>query len=569
MNTEPTHASAPDEHEERPWFAHYEPEVPTTLDLPDLTLPEFFEATARDYPNYTATIFFGKRLTYAQLDEQASRFAAGLQSLGVKPGDRVAIILPNCPQFLIAMFGALKAGAVVLPTNPLYVERELKEQFNDAGVETVVALNIIGPKVQEIMPETGVKRLVVTHTRDYLSPLLAVALVVKERTDGTLVNVQGDNVYSFTDLVKNNAPEYERPQVSPDDIALFLYTGGTTGTPKAAMLSHRNVVSNALQMKAWVWDLRPEKHEVFLGVIPFFHSYGLTMVMNLAISVAGSIVLLPRFTMKDTLRAIARFRPTVFPAVPTMYNAIAHHPLSERYNLRSIRVCISGAAPLPAEVAQAFESVTGARLVEGYGLTESSPVTHCNPVYGERRTGSIGLPVPMTDARIVHAETGKPLPTGEAGELAVRGPQIMQGYYNEPEESARTIRDGWLFTGDMAREDEDGYFYVVDRKKDLILVGGYNVYPREVEDVLYESPKVQEVVVAGIPDAHKGEIVKAYVVLMPETECSERELLAFCAERLAPFKIPARIEFRETLPKSGVGKYLRKQLIEEEQAKIG
>jgi long-chain acyl-CoA synthetase len=342
MNTEPTHASAPDEHEESPWFAHYEPEVPTTLDLPDLTLPEFFEATARDYPNYTATIFFGKRLTYAQLDEQASRFAAGLQSLGVKPGDRLAIILPNCPQFLIAMFGALKAGAVVLPTNPLYVERELKEQFNDARVETVVALNIIGPKVQEIMPETGVKRLVVTHTRDYLSPLLAVALVVKERTDGTLVNVQGDNVYSFTDLVKNNAPEYERPQVSPDDIALFLYTGGTTGTPKAAMLSHRNVVSNALQMKAWVWDLRPEKHEVFLGVIPFFHSYGLTMVMNLAISVAGSIVLLPRFTMKDTLRAIARFRPTVFPAVPTMYNAIAHHPLSERYNLRSIRVCISG-----------------------------------------------------------------------------------------------------------------------------------------------------------------------------------------------------------------------------------
>ena len=553
----------------RPWYAHYEPDVPTAIDIPNITLHEFFEQAAREWPNNVATIFFGKRLTYAQLDEQANRFAAGLQSIGVKPGERVAIILPNCPQFLIALYGVLKAGAVALPTNPLYVQRELKGQFNDAGVETVIALNIIGPRVQEVMPETEVKRLVVTHTRDYLSPLMSVALTVKERREGTAVSVQGDNVYQFVDLIKNNPTDYIRSDASPGGTALFLYTGGTTGLPKGAMLTHRNLVSDTLQMRAWVFGTRPIGREVFLGVIPFFHSYGLTVVMNLSISVGGATVLLPRFVMKDALRAIARFRPTVFPAVPTIYNAIASHPLASRYDLRSIRACISGAAPLPLEVAEAFESVTGARLVEGYGLTETSPVTHCNPVYGERRIGSIGLPIPHTDAKIVDADTREPVPVGQVGELAVRGPQVMQGYWAQPEESAEVIKDGWFYTGDMARQDEDGYFYIVDRKKDLILVGGFNVYPREVEDALYENPKVQEVVVAGIPDRTVGEKVKAYVVLKPDTEATEVELRDFCAERLARYKVPVSIEFRESLPKSGVGKYLRRQLVEEELAKMG
>jgi long-chain acyl-CoA synthetase len=554
---------------ERPWFAHYEPDVPTAIDVPNISLHEFFEDAVRQWPDNVATIFFGKRLTYAQLDEQANRFAAGLQSIGVEPGERVAIILPNCPQFLIALYGVLKAGAIALPTNPLYVQRELKGQFNDAGVETVIALNIIGPRVQEIMPETPVKRLVVTHTRDYLSPLMSAALAVKERRDGTAVSVQGDNVYQLQELIRNSPAEYTRSNARPEGTALFLYTGGTTGLPKGAMLSHRNLVSDTLQMRAWVFGTRPIGREVFLGVIPFFHSYGLTVVMNLSISVGGAIVLLPRFVMKDALRAIARFRPTVFPAVPTIYNAIANHPLASRYDLRSIRACISGAAPLPLEVAEAFESVTGARLVEGYGLTETSPVTHCNPVYGERRIGSIGLPIPHTDAKIVDADTREPLPVGQVGELAVRGPQVMQGYWAQPEESAGAIKDGWLYTGDMARQDEDGYFYIVDRKKDLILVGGFNVYPREVEDALYENPKVQEVVVAGIPERTMGEIVKAYVVLKPDTEATEEELRAFCAERLARYKVPVRIEFRESLPKSGVGKYLRRQLVEEELAKTG
>jgi long-chain acyl-CoA synthetase len=551
----------------RPWFAHYEAEVPRKMEVPDVTLHEFFERVAVEYPANVATIFFRQRLTYGQLDEQANRFAAGLQGLGVQPGDRVAIILPNCPQFMVALFGVLKAGAVAMPLNPAYVARELKGQFNDAGVETVIAINTVAPRVLEVMPDTPVKRLVVAQTREYLSPLMGLMLGNKERREGAAVDLNGEGIYRFADLVRNSPLEYARSEARPDDPAMLLYTGGTTGTPKGATLSHRNIVTNACQMNAWVWDTRPEKHDVFLGVIPFFHSYGMTMVMNLAIACAGTIVLLPRFTMKDVLRAIARFRPTVFPAVPTMYNAIAHHPLAAHYDLRSIRVCISGAAPLPLEVMEAFEGVTGARLVEGYGLTETSPVTHCNPIYGERRVGSIGLPVPLTDARIVDPESGTVVGVGEVGELAVRGPQVMLGYWGQPEETANMIRDGWLYTGDMARMDEDGYFYIVDRKKDIVLTGGYSVFPREVEDALYESEKVREVLVVGIPDKHMGEIVKAYVVLKPDIEATESELKHFAAERLANYKVPSRIEFRESLPKSAVGKYLRRELVAEELGK--
>ena len=550
-----------------PWLDSYEPEVPREFVAPDLTLHGLLEKTAADYSGNIATIFFGARLTYAQLDDQANRFASALQSLGVRPGDRVAIVLPNCPQFLIALFGALKAGAVAIPLNPAYVPRELAMHFSDAGVETVVTLTTLAPRVQEAMPGTPVSRLIVTLIQNYLTPLMGLMLAAQERRSGAAPAVQGDGLHVFLDLIRNGSPEFERPAVSPDDPALLLYTGGTTGTPKGAALSHRNLVSNALQMYSWVWDTRPEKHDVYLGVIPFFHSYGMTVVMNMAIVAAASIVLLPRFNTKDVLRAIARFRPTVFPAVPTMYNAIARHPLSARYDLRSIRVCISGAAPLPAEVMHAFESVTGARLVEGYGLTEASPVTHCNPIYGERRAGSIGLPLPGTRARIVHPETGEPLPLGKVGELAVSGPQVMQGYWSRPDETAPIIRDGWLLTGDMARMDEQGYFYMVDRKKELIIVGGLNVYPREVEDALYENEKVEEVVVAGVPDLHRGEIVKAYVVLKPNAEATEAELSAFLAERLAPYKLPTRVTFRESLPKSAVGKYLRRELVAEELAK--
>lgn len=546
------------------WLNSYEPEVPHTIEIPDLTLPEFFERTALAYPNNTATIFFGERLTYAQIDEQANRFASGLHAIGVKPGDRVALLLPNCPQFLIALYGALNMGAIVVPQNPACVARELHAQFKDAGVGTVVALGAVAQRVQEAMSGTQVERVILTHMQDYLSPVMSLMLSVKSRREEAAGLTSNPNSLSFLGLIRDSAPEYTRPRTTPDDTALLLYTGGTTGTPRGVMLSHRNLVANALQMNAWVWDARKERKDVFLAVVPFFHSYGLTVVMNLAISVGGALILLPRFTIKEVLRAIAQFRPTIFPGVPAIYNAIVNHPLAQRYDLRSIRVCISGEAPLPTEVAQTFESVTGARLVEGYGLTEASPVTHCNPVHGERRVGNIGLPIPLTDARVVDPENRTPLPVGEVGELAVRGPQVMQGYWGQEEDTAAVLQDGWLYTGDMARQEEQGYFYVMDRKNDLILVNGLNVYPREVEGVLLECDKVQEVVVAGVPNRQGGEIVKAYVVLKADMEVTERELHAFCSERLAEYKVPARIEFREGLPKTGDGKYLRRELIQEE-----
>ena len=554
----------PQAESDKVWLNSYEPEVPHTIEIPVLTLPQFFERTAQAYPNNTATIFFGERMTYAQIDEQANRFAAGLQAIGVKLGGRVALLLPNCPQFLIAFYGALKVGAVVVPMNPASATSEIHSQFNESSVQTVVALDAVVQRAHDAIIGTQVERVIVTQMQDYLSPLMSLMLSVRGRREEPPELVASPNSLSFLGLVRDNDPEYTRPQVMPEDTALLLYTGGITGKPKGVMLSHRNLVANALQMNAWVWDAREERKEVFLGVVPFFHSYGLTVAMNLAISVAGSLILLPRFTIKEVLRAIVRFRPTIFPGVPAIYNAIANHPLAERYDLRSIRVCISGEVPLPTKVAQAFESLTGARLVEGYGLTEASPITHCNPIYGERRAGSIGLPIPSTDARVVDPENRMTMPIGEVGELAVRGPQVMKGYLGLEEHTAEVLRDGWLYTGDMARQDEQGYFYVVGRKNDMILVDGQNVYPREIEEVLFECDKVQEVVVTGVPTRQGGKIVKAYVVLKADMEVTERELRIFCSERLADYRVPAHIEFREGLPKTADGKYLRRELIEEE-----
>ena len=550
------------------WLNSYEPEVPHTIEIPDLTLPEFFERTARAYPNNTATIFFGQRLTYAQIEAQANQFAFGLQAIGVKPGDRVALLLPNCPQFLIALYGALKMGAVVVPQNPVSAARELNAQFNDAGVETVVILGAIAQRVQEAMSGTQVKRVILTDVQDYLPPVMSLMQSVKSRREEAAGLSSNPNSLSFLGLIRDSEIEYTRPQIAPDDTALLLYTGGTTGTPRAVMLSHRNLVANALQMNAWVWDAREERKEAFLAVVPFFQCYGLTVVMNLAISVGGALILLPRFTIKEVLRSITRFRPTIFPGVPAIYSAIANHPLAQRYDLRSIRVCISGEMPLPTEIAQTFESVTGARLVEAYGLTEASPVTHCNPVHGERGVGSIGLPIPLTDARVVDHETRTPMPIGEVGVLVVRGPQVMQGYWGQEEDTAAVLQDGWLYTGDMARQDAHGYFYVVARKNDLIVVDGQYVYPREIEEVLLQCDKVQEVVVAGVPNRQGDEIIKAYVVLKADMEVTERELRAFCSERLENHKVPARIEFREGLPKTGYGKYLRRELIQEERERL-
>ncbi|HEY8414894.1 MAG TPA: long-chain fatty acid--CoA ligase, partial [Thermaerobacter sp.] len=478
----------------RPWLRFYPQGVRARLEYPDMPLHGLLERAAQQRPGQEAIIFFNRRLTYAQLDEAAGRFARALADLGVRPGDRVAVMLPNCPQFVIAYYGALKAGAIVVNHSPLYTARELEFQLNDSGCETIIALDMAYRTVREVRGRTPLKRVILTRIHEYMPPLLRWLYPLKAKRDGTWTEVPaGDDVLWFQDLLARAATPAPGLRVDPDEVALLQYTGGTTGRSKGAMLTHRNLLANALQTAEWLLRGRMEdgpRHRI-LGVIPFFHVYGMTTVMNLGIAIQGTMILLPRFTVEDVLKAVNRYKPTMFPGVPTMYVAILNHPDLRRYDFSSIESCVSGAAPLPLEVQERFERLTGGSLVEGYGLTEASPVTHVNPTGEGKRNGTIGVPLPDTDARIVDIETGtKVLGPGEVGELCVRGPQVMKGYWNRPEENQRALRDGWLYTGDIATMDEDGFFRIVDRKKEMIITGGYNVYPREVEEVLYEHPKV-------------------------------------------------------------------------------
>lgn len=554
---------------ERPWLKFYEPGVPASIPYPDIPLHQNLADAARDYPQNPATIFFDATLTYQELDALANRFAAGLQRLGVKKGDRVALYLPNCPQFIIAYYGALRTGAIVVPCNPLYVARELEYQLNDSGSETIVALSKLYPVVKAIRDRTPLKRIIVASIKEYFPPILRLLFTLfREKKEGHAVDISKDaDTFWFQDFLRSAPASPDPVQVEPQDSACLLYTGGTTGVPKAAELSHRNLVANALQCAVWCSGRRGQ--ERFLAALPLFHSYGMTTCMNAGIQMASPIILLPQFKLKDVLDAINKHHPTIFPGVPTMYVAINNFPDIADYNLRSIRACISGAAGLPVEVQQKFQGLTGGRLVEGYGLSEASPVTHGNPVFGDCRIGTIGIPFPDTDAKIVDLDTGtQELPPGEAGELIIRGPQVMKGYWNRPDETALVLREGWLYTGDIARRDADGYFQIVDRKKDMIIAGGFNIYPRDVEEVLYQHPKVKEAVVAGVPDEYLGEIVKAYIVLKEGETATEQEIIEFCRQNLAKYKVPRVVEFRKELPKTMVGKILRRVLVEEERDKL-
>jgi long-chain acyl-CoA synthetase len=545
---------------ERPWTRHYDEGVPTTIAYPDVPLQTFLDETARRMPEAVGTIFFDKALTWRELSALADRFAAGLQAMGVMKGDRVAVILPNCPQYVIAFYGALRAGAIVVPCNPLYTSAELRHQLADAGAVVAVVLSRAYLALRDALPGTAVREVVVTNIKDYMPARLGVLFTLfRENKEGHRVHLApGHRTWrAVLRLGARPAPV----DVRPADLAALLYTGGTTGVPKGAMLSHRALVANALQSRSW-YPRTVAGQTRTLAVMPFFHAYGLTVVMNEAIHGGYALVLIPRFDLELILKAIQRHRPELFAGAPRIYVAINNSPLAKRYDLSSIDACISGSAPLPVEVATEFERVTnGGRVVEGYGLTEAGPVTHCNPILGLRRVGTIGVPFPDVDAKIVDLETGlRDLPVGAVGELVVRGPNLMDGYWNAPAETALVLRDGWLRTGDVARVDDEGYFTIVDRKKELIIVSGYNVYPREVEEVLYAHPAVLEAGVIGIPDAERGEIVKAFVALRPGAAASEAELVAHCARSLARFKVPAIVEFRSELPKTLIGKVLRRAL---------
>jgi len=566
---------------ERPWYQFYEAKAPRSIDYPNITLHTMLDQTATRFPDRPALIYgaaVGSRLlvstmTYGELGRLVDRFAAGLQQLGVKKGDRVSIQLPNCPQFVIAFYGALKAGAIVVSTSPLYVAREIEHQLKDAGAETIVTLTKFYPTIEQVRANTPLRNVIVTNIKEYFPGLLKLLFTVaKERKEGhKLVLPDEPGNMAFQELLAR-APARPAPvDVSSQDLALLQYTGGTTGVSKGAMLTHRNMVVNTIQVRSWLTDTR-EGQEVTLGAAPFFHAYGMTVGMSFSVHTGATMLLMPNpRAINEMLMFIDKFRPTVFPGVPTMYVAVINHPdvLAGKYNLSSVRACISGSAPLPVEVKARFEELTGGKLCEGFGLTEAAPVTHCNPIYGLNKAGSIGIPFPDVDARIVDLETGeKVLGIDEIGELVVRGPQVMEGYWNMPGETAIALRDGWLYTGDIARMDGDGYFYIVDRKKDMIIAGGFNIYPREIEDVLYEHPAVKEVVAAGVPDEYRGETVKVYCVLKDGATATEEELIEFCRDKLAKYKVPRKVEFRKELPKTMVGKFLRRALVEEEKKKL-
>lgn len=555
---------------EKLWLASYPEEVPHSIELPEIPVHQFLTQAFESAPNKVAIHFMGRELTYKELYESALKFANYLRSIGVEKGDRVAVMLPNCPQAVIAYYGTMYAGGVVVQTNPLYTERELQYQMADSGAKVILVMDILYPRAMKILHETKIENVIVTGIKDYLPfPKNLVYPFIQKKQYGFSVKVEhsGTN-HLFTEVMKMaKTDKIEQNFNFENDLALLQYTGGTTGFPKGVMLTHKNLVANTMMCDAWMYKCK-KGEEIILGILPFFHVYGMTTVLVLSVMQQGKMVLLPKFDAEQALKTIDKQKPTLFPGAPTMYIGLLNHPELAKYDLSSIKACLSGSAALPLEVQEKFEELTGGRLVEGYGLTETSPVTHANPIWDHRINGSIGLPWPNTEAVILRSGEAEVLPVGEIGEIAVKGPQVMKGYWNRPEETAMTFADGWFLTGDLGYMDDNGYFYVVDRKKDMIIAGGFNIYPREVEEVLYEHEAIQECVVAGIPDPYRGETVKAYIVLKEGKSVTDKELNEFCRKNLAAYKVPRIYEFRKELPKTAVGKILRRTLIEEEKQKM-
>ncbi|WP_419883634.1 long-chain-fatty-acid--CoA ligase [Peribacillus sp. B-H-3] len=535
---------------EKVWLSVYPESISKEIEIPDKTLPQILQETAQQFPHNHAITFYGSKINYQELNHAALSFAEALQTQGIKKGDRVAIMLPNCPQYVIAYYGILSAGGIITQVNPMSVTRELEYILNDSGAEMIVVLDDFYQRVKEVQPRTAIKKAV------------AVSL-------GAPAKLAEEDI-TFEAFLKMGNGQPAVPEIDTEhDIAVLQYTGGTTGLSKGAMLTHRNILANVIQSYEFFKQEIELGKERFLTVIPLFHVFGMSSAMNFAVYTAGDSIMLPRFQLEEVLHTIKQEQPTIFPGVPTMYVAINSHPNAEEFGINSIRVCNSGSAPMPLELLREYEKKTGSKILEGYGLSEASPVTHCNPMFAKRKPGSVGIGVPSTQYKIVDLAAGTDeVEAGELGELIVKGPQIMKGYWNMPQETAAALKDGWLYTGDIAKMDEEGYLYIVDRKKDLIIASGYNIYPRDVEEVIYEHPSVKEAVVIGIPDKYRGESVKAIIVLKDGKTVSEDEISHFCRENLAAYKVPHFIEFRKELPKTNVGKILRRALREEAQSQI-
>jgi long-chain acyl-CoA synthetase len=552
---------------DKPWLKQYDPGVSQTFQDPEHTIHYYLEEASRKKPDNTAIVFRGRNISYHELNRIADAIASALIANGFQKGHRAVIFMANTPQFVMTYFGILKAGGIVIATNPLYTERELQHQLADCGAETVFVMSRFYPMLKKVQRSghSQVKRVIVTNVKEYLPTHLRILYgLTREKKSGDRVTVESGDM-AFQDFVALGERQPKpNADVRPDDIALLQYTGGTTGLSKGAIALHRNLVANCAMVKNWVTDWEYGR-DTILGAIPFFHSYGMVAAMLFSASIAGRLIIVadPR-NQADVLGSINKYKPAYFPGVPAMYVAINNNPdvAAGKYDLRSIRACISGSAPLLRETKGRFEELTGGKLVEGYGLTEAHVATHANPINGKNPKGSIGLPLPGVEAKIMDpTDSDVEMPVGEIGELVVKSPTIMQGYWKMSDDG--TLRDGWLYTGDIARMDEDGFFYIEDRKKDLIICGGYNVYPREVEEVLARFPDIQEVCVAGVPDSRRGETVKAWVVLKPGSTTTEADIVEWSKDQLAKYKYPRMIEFRTELPKTTVGKILKRELVKE------
>lgn len=558
------------QYDSKPWLAHYDPDVPAHIDYEDICVPDFLEKSAEKYPNKMAFYFQGYQITFSKFNEMVNRFATCLSDFGVKKGDSVAILLPNVIACPASYFAVVKLGAVAVMNNPLYTDRELEHQFNDSKATVLITLDLLCSRMIDLRNKTGIKQIVYTSIGDYLPfpKNLLFPLVAKKK--GLAAQVKPtDNLFKWKDMINKYPPDPPKVTISPDDTAMYQYTGGTTGVSKGAILTHGNLSRNVQQINRWTTGFKDGK-EIMMGALPFFHVMGLTTSMNFAIYKGWGNILVPKPQPDQLIEAISKGKPTLAPLVPTMFIGLLNHPEIEKANLSSIKMCFSGSAPLALETINEFEKKTGSIIVEAFGMTESSPVVLVNPLGdGKRKIGSVGIPIADTVCRAVSLEDHKTdVPFGEEGELIVQGPQVMKGYLNLPDETANTIIDGWLYTGDIVKIDEDGYFFIVDRLKDMILSGGYNVYPRDIDEVLFEHPKIKEACCVGLPHPTRGEQIKAFVVLAEDESATEKEILDYCAEKLAKYKLPTSVEFREELPRSNVGKVLRKNLREEEAKKV-
>lgn len=554
---------------ETPWLKNYEDGVPHSLVYPKVPLTHFLEESAQSFPENVAMIFAGKKFSYRELQEKVDALAKSFITLGVKKGERVALLLPNSPPYVIGYYAILKVGGIVVTLNPLAVEREILHFLKHAEVRTIIVAEPLFSRIAQVAPQSSLENILIACLREWAE--------VKKPFEGPKVSFllkRSKGIHLLETLLEKHSGK-KVPAISqhPEDEAVLQYTGAISEGIKGVVLTHGNLVANTQQISSWIVRARRGK-EVVISVLPFFHVYGMAVAMNVPIHLGATLIILPRFEVMGTLQAIKRYQPTFFAGVPTMFVALSQEKNAEKYNLSSLRVCYSGAAHLSVDVLEDFEKLTGARIIEGYGLAEASPATHCNPVFGKRKPGSIGLPYPDTLARIVDLETGEEsLAPGEIGELCIKGPQVMKGYWKLAEETARTVRNGWLYTGDIARMDDEGYFYILDIKKDMIIAGGFNIYPKDIDQILSEHPKVAQAVAVGIPDRYRGETVEAFVVLKPGQSATKEEILEYCRRNLAKYKVPTQVEFRNSLPKASSNKILRRLLrrmaIEEEKKKTG